>query len=305
MNIRSALQKKSLLLTECAITERLRRDEEVPLHPSLFLTPLIREERWAEKIKIIYREYRDVAIKAGLPSILCAPTWRADHQRVHEAGYDSSLLRDAVAFIRSVQSETKQVITPQFTSALIGPKNDCYSGEQALAAEDAERFHGWQVDQLVMAEVDCISAQTIPAVSEALGISRCCAKSNIPYIISFVIDRNGILPDGTSLHAAIEYIDGQVAPSPLGYMVNCVYPTFVCAEKQDRELFQRLIGIQANSSSLDHKELEGSTVLHQDDLVHWAEDMLQLHLEYGMKILGGCCGTDATYLQYLADHFNH
>lgn len=305
MNIRLALQNNPLLLTECAINERLRREEEVPLHPSLFLTPLIRDEKWAEKIKVIYREYRDIAIGAGLPSMLCAPTWRVDQQRVIEAGYDAALLRDAVAFIRSVQKETQKAAPPQFTGALIGPKNDCYSGEQALNAEDALSFHNWQIEQLIAAEVDCIVAQTIPAVSEALGIARCFTQGNTPYIISFVIDREAQLPDATSLAAAIRQIDEEVAFPPLGYMVNCVYPTFICAEKQDRELFQRLIGIQANSSSLDHKQLEGSDVLHQDDLFHWGKEMLRLHAEFGMKILGGCCGTDATYLQYLADHYQH
>jgi S-methylmethionine-dependent homocysteine/selenocysteine methylase len=85
-------------------------------------------------------------------------------------------------------------------------------------------------------------------------------------------------------------------------MVNCVYPTFICAERQPAALFERLIGIQANSSSLDHTELDGASVLHQDDLQHWGENMLRLNSEFGVKILGGCCGTDNTYLQYLADH---
>jgi methionine synthase I (cobalamin-dependent) len=30
--------------------------------------------------------------------------------------------------------------------------------------------------------------------------------------------------------------------------------------------------------------------------------MLRLNTEFGVKILGGCCGTDDTYLQYLVDH---
>ncbi len=68
------------------------------------------------------------------------------------------------------------------------------------------------------------------------------------------------------------------------------------------ELFKRLIGIQANSSSLDHTELDGAAVLHQDDLQHWGENMLRLNERFGIKILGGCCGTDNTYLQYLVDH---
>jgi homocysteine S-methyltransferase len=170
------------------------------------------------------------------------------------------------------------------------------------AREAAYDFHMWQIEQLTRAGVDCIIAQTIPAVSEGMGIARALAKSGIPAIISFVIDREGRVLDGTPLLDAITAIDNSLATAPLGYMVNCVYPTFICAERQPSALFERLIGIQANSSSLDHTELDGASVLHQDDLQHWGENMLRLNNEFGVKILGGCCGTDNTYLQYLADH---
>ena len=64
---------------------------------------------------------------------------------------------------------------------------------------------------------------------------------------------------------------------------------------------QRLIGIQANSSSKDHAQLDGAEELQQDPLSDWGREMLQLNKEYGVKILGGCCGTDHTYLRYLAE----
>ena len=84
-------------------------------------------------------------------------------------------------------------------------------------------------------------------------------------------------------------------------MVNCVYPTFLDAENQPEGFFRRLIGIQANASSKDHDQLDGSEILQQDPLVDWGRNMLELHRNFGVKILGGCCGTDHTYLQYLVD----
>ena len=185
---------------------------------------------------------------------------------------------------------------------LIGPKNDCYTPEQALSSDAAYAFHQWQIEQLAQAGVDFIVAQTIPAVSEGLGMARALSQSGVPAIISFVIDRNARVLDNTPLMDAIKTLDDNLTAAPLGYMVNCVYPTFICAERQPADLFERLIGIQANSSSLDHAHLEGASVLHQDDLQHWGENMLRLNTEYGIKILGGCCGTDDTYLQYLVDN---
>lgn len=302
MNLQSTLNSTSLILTECAISERLRRSGEVELHPTLFNTPLIYHAKGREKLAAIYLQYREIAAKAALPMLLCAPTWRIDKVRLLEAGFDQSLLFDAVSFMRNLQQLSQTANSEVFVGSLIGPKNDCYKPEQALSAETAYAFHKWQIEQLARAGVDCIVAQTIPAVSEGLGMARALAESGIPAIISFVINRKAQVLDGTPLIDAINAIDNNLATPPLGYMVNCVYPTFVCAEKQPPALFKRLIGIQANSSSLDHSQLDGATILHQDDLQHWGNNMLRLNNAFGVKILGGCCGTDNKYLQYLVDH---
>ncbi len=302
MNLQSTLTSCNLMLTECAIAERLRRAAEVELHPTLFNTPLVYHAKGREKLAAIYRQYRDIAAQAALPILLCAPTWRVDQLRLAEAGYDKSLLFDAVSFMRNLQQQWQTADSEIYIGGLIGPKNDCYQPEQALSAEAADAFHQWQIEELAQAGVDCIIAQTIPAVSEGLGMAQALARSGIPAIISFVINRNAQVLDGTPLIDAIETIDSSLATPPLGYMVNCVYPTFICAETQPPTLFKRLIGIQANSSSLDHSQLDGASILHQDDLQHWGDNMLRLNSEFGVKILGGCCGTDDTYLQFLVDH---
>ncbi|MFN2355431.1 MAG: homocysteine S-methyltransferase family protein, partial [Desulfopila sp.] len=270
--------------------------------PTLFNTPLIYHETGRKKLAAIYHQYREIAARADLPILLCAPTWRVDKVRLAEAGFDQSLLFDAVSFMRDLQQQWQTSNSEIFIGGLIGPKNDCYSPEQALSPDAAYDFHQWQIERLAQAGVDCIVAQTIPAVSEGLGIARALEKSGIPAIISFVIDRKARVLDNTPLPEAITIIDNSLATAPLGYMVNCVYPTFICAEQQPTTLFKRLIGIQANSSSLDHSQLDGSSVLHQDDLQHWGENMLRLNSEFGVKILGGCCGTDDNYLQYLVDN---
>jgi methionine synthase I (cobalamin-dependent) len=87
-------------------------------------------------------------------------------------------------------------------------------------------------------------------------------------------------------------------------MVNCAYPTFLCPEKQPASLFDRLIGFQANASSLDHCDLDGSDRLEQEDVSDWGDAMLALNESYGVKILGGCCGTTGIHLRYIVDHID-
>lgn len=302
MSFEQTIKTEPLILTECAIAERLRRMDGVTLHPTLFNTPLIYDDIGKKRLKYIYGQYRSVAESAKIPILLCAPTWRVDRQRTMDGGMGLSLNRDAVKFMRGLQQTWHSSSSPVFLGGLIGPKNDCYSPQDALGAEDAQSYHVWQAEELCQAGVNCIVCQTIPAVSEALGLAQLLGPMNVPYLISFVINRKAEVLDGTLLKSAIAEIDEKASIPPIGYMVNCAFPSFVCAAQQEPKLFQRLIGIQANASSLDHDQLDGSDELQQDSLETWGTQMLILNRTYGVKILGGCCGTDDTYLQYLVAH---
>ena len=86
-------------------------------------------------------------------------------------------------------------------------------------------------------------------------------------------------------------------------MVNCAYPSFIQPALQPEELFTRLIGCQANASSLDHCELDESDQLSVDEISQWGDSMLDLNRSYGMKILGGCCGTGTEHLNYIINNY--
>lgn len=292
------------MLTEGAIAERLRRRKDLQLHPTLFNTPLIYDRYGRQCMREIYGQYREVARSAQVPALLCAPTWRVNLERIEAAGQPIELNRDAVSFMQQLQGDWQDEHSPLFVGGLLGPKNDCYRPDQALSIEEAEHFHRWQLEKLAEAEVDVVICQTFPAVSEAIGVIRACAEVGVPCIMSCVINRRGRVLDQTILAEAIMAMDEATDRYPLGYMVNCVHPTFLLPEQQLPELFERLIGIQANASSLDHEELDGSTVLLQSDLQEWGELMLELNRKYGMKILGGCCGTDNNYLGYIGERLS-
>ena len=44
--------------------------------------------------------------------------------------------------------------------------------------------------------------------------------------------------------------------------------------------------------------------LHSDDVSDWGDRMLELHRRFGVKILGGCCGTNADHLKYIVNHLS-
>ena len=301
--VKSLLQDYPLILAEAAIAERLRRMDGITLHPTLFNTPLIYDEQGRETMRDLYLQYVSIARSANLPLLLAAPTWRLDRDRVAAGNVPASINADAVSFMQEIRRSAMQAsdTSPIMVGGLVGPKNDCYQPSEALNADDAKSFHAHQIEELTLANIDYLLAQTMPSIHESLGMAMAIAATEVPYIISFCIDRSGLVLDGTSLTDAISFIDGQAQRIPLGYMVNCAYPTFLCPESQPAEVFSRLIGYQANASSMDVSDLEGADESHEDSLEDWGDQMIRLNRQYGVSILGGCCGTTDRHLKYIAD----
>jgi len=292
------LDTHPLILMEAAIVERLRRASGVRLHAKLVNAPLIYDPQGRAALRAIYQEYIDIAAAAELPLLLCTPTWRAGRERVETSDSKQAINSDAARFMRELRDAQPHAGQIRI-GGLLGPRNDCYTPEQGLSVDVARGYHAWQIEQLLQGGVDYLLAETLPNVDEALGIAQAMADTDTPYIISFVIGRDGRVLDGNSLLDAVQVIDANTRRRPLGYMVNCAYPAFLRAETQPPQLFERLIGYQANASSLDHCELDEAEQLHSEPVGEWGGLMLELNRRYGVKILGGCCGTNGEHLRYL------
>ncbi|NQT27592.1 homocysteine S-methyltransferase family protein [candidate division KSB1 bacterium] len=302
--IKKIIDKNDLILMEGAVVEILRRSGKVNFHPDLIHTHLIYDKNGVNELISIFKSYLDIANKTDSPFIICAPTWRANKDNVFKSGINKNLNIDAVKFMFELRSDYPDLMDKIMIGGIIGPKNDCYQPNEGLTSHEAEEFHSWQIDQLKTGGVDFIIAETMPNINEALGIANACSKQNIDYIISFVISRSGKILDQTELLDAIQLIDNSVNNIPIGYSVNCAHPSFLCADKQPKKLFDRFIGYLGNASDLDHCDLDNADKLHTDDIIIWGNEMLRLNQEFGIKILGGCCGTDANHIDYLRKRKN-
>lgn len=294
------LKRYRFILSEASVVERLRRIESLRLDPILANAPLIYSDVGRRQMTRIYAEYLEVADRASVPILLMTPTWRTNAQRVKESGCPTDIHRDVVRFMRKIINNSKAPSV--ILGGMMGCKNDCYRPQETLSSEEAESFHKWQAMELTRAGVNMLIAQTLPAVDEAIGIARAMEQSRIDYVISFIIDMNGHVLDGTLLTDAMDRVDSSVQRKPLGYFVNCSFPSFVMPQLQGDRLKGSLIGIQGNGSSLSVAELEGSMELQQEPISIWGEAMLTLHRQWGVSVLGGCCGTSKEHLRYLVDH---
>jgi homocysteine S-methyltransferase len=148
-------------------------------------------------------------------------------------------------------------------------------------------------------------AATLPALSEAIGLAQAQAKTGLPYIISFVVRPEGTLLDGTPLKKAIDTIDSNVVPRPLAYMINCTHASIFRSALLDENnssplVRERIVGLLANTAFLSPEELDASPDLVEEAPEAFGSSVSALHRELGMKVLGGCCGTDDMHIECLA-----
>lgn len=299
--MKALLDNNRLILMEAAIVEPLRRSSLIELHPTLVNAALIYDAAGRHALSHLYQTYMDVALKANVPFLMCTPTWRANQARVCAAGVNQCINEDSVRFMQKLRAAQSTNNIDIKIGGLVGCKHDCYKPYEGLLTKEAALFHAWQIERLAGVGVDFLIAETLPNVGEAKGIAKAMENTGLPYVISFVIARDGRILDGTPLSVAVEMIDSAVSHKPLGYMVNCAYPTFLRVNQQPSELFSRMIGFLANSSSLDHSDLDGAAQLETEPVSDWGKSMLELNARYGVKVLGGCCGTSVDHLRYLVD----
>ncbi len=301
------LERHACLLGEGAIIERLRRDLALGLDPHLANSGFVYDPIRRAALSDLYHHYLEIGRAHRLPMILTASTWRAQRERIAAAGYaDRAVNADNLRLLQDLRQASGTYGAQVMIGGLIGCHGDAYQPSAALGVTAAQRFHAWQAHELAQAGADFLLGITLPALSEARGLAAALADTGRPYLLSFVVRPTGTLLDGTSLNAAIDAIDQHTQPGPVGYLINCTHPDFVHAALThpvhcSLATRHRFKGVLANTAALSPEVLDGHACLQGADPAAFAAAMMRLHVELGLKILGGCCGTDDRHIRALAE----
>ena len=295
-----------VILGEGAVIERLRRMDGIDLDPHVVNGAFIYDERNRAALAAICRQYLEIGRDHDLPLLLSTPTWRASRARIEAAGMAGRDLNgDNVRFLDSLRREYGDYGRKVVICGLMSCRGDAYRPDEALSALDSEQFHAWQADALAAAGVDFLLAATLPALSEAAGLAKALAATGLPYVVSFVARPQGTLLDGTPLCEAIAAIDAAASPRPLAYLINCTHASIfrqaLLHEAHSSPLVrERIAGLLANTAALSPEELDNSAELVEQAPEEFGRSVAFLHPDLGMKILGGCCGTDGRHIRALA-----
>lgn len=297
------LQTDRPILMEGALGERLKREYGLVPHPTIALADMVYREEGRAALATLWNEYAAVAGKYRLPFLATTPTRRANRERLRDTPYNDTCIRDNVRFLRQCQKSWQ--VEDSYIGGLMGCAGDAYTGEGALDEAEAMEFHSPVAEQFRKAGVDFLYAGILPTLPEAAGMAKAMERTELPYILSFTIQRNGCLIDGTTIADAIAYIDDCTTAKPLCYMTNCVHPTILW-EALHRPcntvpiVRERFRGIQANTSPLSYDRLDSATDLLTSPPSELAIEMAKLKALGHIRIFGGCCGTDSRHMEAIA-----
>ena len=259
-----------------------------------------------DALRNYYRRHIQVARDAHVGFLFEAPTWRASIAWARQLDLDEVAVADvnrrAIALMVQLRDEATEMQGPMVISGLIGPRDDAYNPAQLMTADEAENYHAAQIETLAGTEADLVTGLTLTNPAEAIGIARAARTSRMPVVISFTVETNGALPDGSSLRDAIAGVDEATDSYPAYYGINCAHPShFLGALETGEEWTNRIKMIRANASRCSHAELDEAETLDDGDPEELGREYAEIRERWPqINVLGGCCGTDVRHVRSIA-----
>jgi len=294
--------KHPFYLTDGGLETTLIFHQGIPLN-YFAAFELLKNENGKKALQLYYESYLKLAAQYHLPFVVESPTWRANADWGVKLGYTHdeifALNKQSIKFTRELAEPFSQSLPQIILSGNIGPRGDGYKAENCMTAEQAKAYHTEQVKAFAFADADVVTALTMTYSDEAVGIIQAARSFNLPVVVAFTVETDGRLPGGEPLNEAIIKTDQETNSYAKHYMINCAHPQhFLPVLQKDEQWKKRIGGIRANASLKSHAELDDSEMLDTGDaclLASGYKDAFQLLP--GLKIIGGCCGTDHTHME--------
>ena len=291
------LARDRLFITDGGLETTLVFHQGIDL-PAFAAFTLLEEPDGRALLRAYYEPFVDLAVRHGAGLVVDTATWRANPDWGTHLGYSPERLaaanRRAVEVAEDVRTAAGDRGVAAVVSGSIGPRGDGYVPGALMSADEAEAYHRVQIATFAETSADMVCAFTLNYPEEAIGIVRAARTEGLPAVISFTVEVDGRLPEGTSLRAAIEAVDAATDAGAAYFMVNCAHPTHLApALAEEGHWRERIVALRANASRMSHAELDASEELDDGDPVELAAQYRELRERLpAVNVVGGCCGTD-------------
>ena len=295
-----------VILGEGSMYERLRRGASEAFDPEIAYAGMLYDEAGKEVLASTHCEYLDIGQRYGLPMVAGTPTWRAGASRIAKSAHAGKPVNaDACHFMRELRDAYGPNAAPILIAGVTGPFGDGYLPDEAPGTDAAVEIHKPQIDAIAEVGVDFFKVQTLPNFAEARGIAKALETTGLPYVLSFVIRRDGCILDGTPLDLAIKTIDDETRSPPASYAVNCVHASVFSAaysviHDRSAAAAERINSVDANTSAKTPEELDGLSEIDTEAPDDFGRNVSALNENFGIAYLGGCCGSSTDHIAELA-----
>lgn len=265
-----------------------------------------------------YSDFAHVASTAGAGLHLETPTWRASADWIEALGGSRRDVRrinlESVIFLAGLaEILVADGISPGGAAGydgsghgpdvrvcgVLGPRGDGYAPGDLTSADEFGDYHWAQIAAFAESGAARVTAYTLTTVAEAVGVVEAARAQGVDVAVSFTVETDGRLPDGTPLGEAIELLRLLAVPDDL--LVNCAHPSHIAAAlTPDAAWTEHITGLRVNASRKSHAELDEATELDEGDI----GDLVREHEALAARlprldIVGGCCGTDVRHVAAL------
>ena len=276
--------------------------------PEFAAYPLVGTDEGRALLRAYYDGYAAIAGAAGAGLRLESPTWRANPDwgggarlRRRRPG-PASTARRSSSCRRWPQRRGATASPTSSWSGMVGPRGDGYAAGQRVDPDEAADYHRPQVARVRRrgrrpgrgADPDR------PGRGDRRR-ARGRARSGSRSAISFTVETDGRLPDGTPLRTAIDR-GRRATRRPAYFLVNCAHPQHVAAgaRRTPGRGRERIAGLRSNASTLSHAELDEAEDLDEGDLGASSPRTARSSSALpALEVVGGCCGTDARHVAAL------
>jgi S-methylmethionine-dependent homocysteine/selenocysteine methylase len=243
----------------------------------------------------LVEEIHDDYFEAGA-DVAIANTFRTTPRAYAKVGREAEARRAldrAVAIaLRSKENAGRRA----FVGGSFAPLEDCYRPDLVPSEAELWEEHTKHAAWLAEAGVDFLLPETINAGLEAKVMAEAASATGLPFIVSFVVDSDARLLDGTPIAEAIE---NTALPGRVAVSLNCRPAETVDAAFQAlKAIYDGPIGLYPNGVGHAHDDLGWRAEGHDDGVAEFVESALHWKVA-GARIIGGCCGTTPGYIRAL------
>ncbi len=299
---------KQLWLTEGGLETELVFHDGINL-PCFAAFTLLESDAGRERLARYATEYLDAAAELGRGHIMDTHTWRASHGWGAKMGLSAKRIAEinaeSVRLLKSVRSLRGMQANAILINGVVGPSGDGYAPDRQMSVAEAQAYHQPQLTALAAARVDLATAMTMTHVEEAIGVTLAARAARLPFVCSFTVETDGQLPSGMALEEAIARVDTATSGWPMWFGINCAHPDHFSDELTGGWV-ARIGALRANASRKSHAELDCMEELDAGDPVELGQDYAELlRLLPGLRVVGGCCGTDLRHVMAIGGACTH